>query len=257
MQLSGKVALITGAGSGIGKGAALLMAKEGAKIAALEREAEAAKQTVAQIQETGGEAMPLVADVSRPKQMEKAVQKIVDKWGHLDIVFANAGINGVWAPVEDLQPEEWDETFDVNIKGTFLTVKYAAPHLKKQGGSVIVTSSVNGNRSFSHGVFAYACTKAAQVVFVKCMAVEFAKHGVRINAICPGAIETNIGENTETRNLEHVGLPVEYPEGKQPLSGGKPGTVDQVSQLVLFLASEASNHITGTKIYIDGGSTLV
>ena len=257
MQLNGKVALITGAGSGIGKGAALLMAKEGAKIAALEREAEDAKQTVAQIQETGGEAIALVADVSRPKQMEKAVHKVVDKWGRLDIVFANAGINGVWAPVEDLTPEEWDETFDVNIKGTFLTVKYAAPYLKKQGGSVIVTSSVNGNRSFSHGVFAYACTKAAQVVFVKCMAVEFAKYGVRINAICPGAIETNISENTETRNLEHVGLPVKYPEGNKPLTGGKPGTVDQVSHLVLFLASEASNHITGTKIYIDGGSTLV
>jgi len=257
MQLSGKVALITGAGSGIGKGAALLMAKEGAKIAALEREADAAKQTVAQIQETGGQAMPLVADVSKPKQMERAVQKIVDKWGRIDIVFANAGINGVWAPIEDLEPEEWDQTFDINIKGTFLTVKYAAPHLKKQGGSVIVTSSVNGNRAFSHGVFAYSCTKASQVVFVKCMAVEFAKHGVRINAICPGAIQTNIDENTEARNLEHVGLPVEYPEGQHPLTGGEPGTVDQVSQLVLFLASEASNHITGTKIYIDGGSTLV
>jgi len=257
VQLSGKVALITGAGSGIGKGAALLFAKEGAKVAVLEREGEAAKVTAAQIQETGGEAIALVADVSRPKQMEKVVQKVIDKWGRLDIVFANAGINGVWAPIEDLEPEEWDQTFDVNIKGTFLTVKYAAPHLKKQGGSVIVTSSVNGNRVFSHGAFAYACTKASQIVFVKCMAVEFAKHGVRINAICPGAIETNIEQNTEARNLEHVGLPVEYPEGNHPLSGGKPGTVDQVSQLVLFLASEASNHITGTKLYIDGGSTLV
>jgi NAD(P)-dependent dehydrogenase (short-subunit alcohol dehydrogenase family) len=257
MQLSGKVALITGAGSGIGKGAALLLAKEGAKIAALEREAEAAKQTVAQIRETGGEALPLVADVSRPKAVEKAVQKVADKWGRLDIVFANAGINGVWAPLEELKPEEWDETFDINIKGTFLTVKYAAPHLKRQGGSVIVTASVHGNRVFSPGAFPYACTKSAQVTFVKCMAVEFAKHGVRINAICPGAIETNIGENTEARHLEHVGLPVKYPEGNKPLTGGKPGTVDQVAQLVLFLASEASNHITGTRTYIDGGSTLI
>lgn len=257
MQLTGKVALITGAGSGIGKGAALLLAKEGAKIAALEREADAAKQTVAQIQETGGEAIALVADVSRPKSVEKAVQKVADQWGRIDIVFANAGINGVWAPLDELLPEEWDETFDINIKGTFLTVKYTISHLMKQGGSIIVTSSVNGNRVFKPGAVAYACTKSAQVTFVKCMAVEFATHGVRINAICPGAIETNISENTETRHLEHIGLPVEYPEGNQPLSDGKPGTVDQVSQLVLFLASEASNHITGTKMYIDGGSTLI
>src|SRR3712207_3969689 len=121
MQLRDKVALITGAGSGIGKASALLLAKEGARIAALEREGDAAKRTVEQITETGGQAIPLIADVSKPKQMERAVQKVIDKWGRLDIVFANAGINGVWAPIEELQPEEWDETMDVNLKGTFLT----------------------------------------------------------------------------------------------------------------------------------------
>jgi len=256
MQLKDKVALITGAGSGIGKASALLLAKEGAKVAVLEREAENAKRTVEQITETGGQAIAVVADVSKPRQMERAVQKIIDKWDRLDIVFANAGINGVWAPIEELKPEEWDDTFDINIKGTFLTVKYAAPYLKKQGGAVVVTSSVNGNRVFGPGVFAYACTKAAQVTFVKCMAVDFAKFGVRINAICPGAIDTNIAENTETRDTENLGLPKVFPEGNQPLTG-KPGSADEVAHLVLFLTSDASSHITGTKLYIDGGSTLI
>ena len=257
MQLRDKVALITGAGSGIGKASALLLAKEGAKIAVLEREAEDAKRTVEQITETGGVAIPLVADISKPKQVERAVQKTVDKWGRLDIVFANAGINGVWTPIEELEPDEWDQTFDINLKGTFLTLKYAAPHLKKQGGAIVVTSSVNGNRVFNPGAFAYACTKGAQVILVKCMAVDFAKYGIRINAICPGAIETNISENTEQRNMEHLGLPKKFPEGNQPLTDGKPGTADQVAHLVLFLASDASSHITGTKLYIDGGSTLI
>lgn len=254
MQLSGKVALITGAGSGIGKAAALLLAKEGAKIGALEVEAEDAQTTVAQITETGGEALALKADISKPKQVQAAVDKLIKRWGQLDIVFANAGINGVWAPLEEIKPEEWDATLETNLKGTFLTIQAASPHLKKQGGAIVVTSSINGTREFHGERVVYACTKAAQVVMVKCLAVEFAKHGVRINAICPGGIQTNIQENTEARNVEEVGLKTEYPEGRQPLNKG---VADQVAHLVLFLASDASNHISGTEIFIDGAETLV
>ena len=254
MQLSGKVALITGAGSGIGKAAALLLAREGAKIGALEVEEQDAQKTVEQITETGGEALALRADVSKPKEVQAAVKKMVDEWGRLDIVFANAGVNGVWAPIEELEPDEWDATQAINLKGTYLTIKYAIPHLKEQGGAIVVTSSINGTREFVGERVAYACTKASQVVMVKCLAVDFAKYNVRINAICPGGIQTNIGENTEARNTEEVGLPVEYPEGRQPLNKG---VANHVAHLVLFLASEASNHITGTEIFIDGGETLV
>jgi len=258
MQLTGKIALITGAGSGIGKAAAQLLAKAGAKIAALGRTEEELKETVAQIQGDQGEAMPLVADISQPDQMQKATQQIVDQWGRIDIVFANAGINGVWAPLEELAPEEWDKTLNVNLKGTFLTVKYAVPYLKQQGGSVIVTSSVNGTRVFSNtGATAYSCSKAAQVAFTKMVALELAKHRIRVNVICPGAIETDINESTERRDLEHIQEPVEFPEGKIPLTDGKPGTSEQVAQLVLFLASEASSHITGTEMWIDGGESLL
>lgn len=258
MQLAGKVALITGAGSGIGKAAAILLAKEGAKVAALGRSEDELKETIATIQNGGGEAIAAIADISQTQPMQQAVNQIIDKWGRLDIVFANAGINGVWASLEDLDPDEWDKTMNVNLKGTFLTVKYAVPHLKKQGGSVIITSSVNGTRMFSNtGATAYACTKAAQVAFTKMVALELAEHRIRVNVICPGAIETNIDQNTEHRDLDKVREPVEYPEGQIPLTDGKSGTSEQVAQLVLFLASDNSSHISGTEIWIDGAQSLL
>lgn len=258
MQLTNKVALVTGAGSGIAKATAKLFAVEGAKVAALGRTKEELEATVNEIQAHNGEAIPLIADISQPEEMQQAMQQIADKWGRLDIVFANAGINGVWAPIEDLTPEEWDKTININLKGTFLTVKYAVPHLKKQGGSIIITSSVNGTRMFSNsGATAYSCSKAAQVAFAKMVALELAKHRIRVNVICPGAIESNIGDSTQTRNLEEIKEPVEFPEGKIPLTDGKPGTSEQVAQLVLFLASDASSHISGTPIWIDGAESLI
>jgi NAD(P)-dependent dehydrogenase (short-subunit alcohol dehydrogenase family) len=258
MQLTNKVALITGAGSGIGKAAALLLAKEGAKIAAIDHTPEESQETIEKIRQSGGEAITTIADISQPDQMQKAFQTIGEQFGQIDIVFANAGINGVWAPIEELTPEEWDKTIQTNLKGTFLTVKYAVPYLKRNGGSVIVTSSVNGTRIFSNtGATAYSCSKAAQVAFTKMVALELAEHRIRVNVVCPGAIETDIGESTKQRDLEKIKEPVEFPQGRIPLTDGKPGTADQVAQLVLFLASDASSHITGTEVWIDGAESLL
>lgn len=258
MQLEGRVALITGAGSGIGKAAALLLAREGARIGALGRSHGDVRETVEEIEQSGGAALALVADIAEPEAMQKATGDLAGRWGRIDIVFANAGINGVWAPLEDLTPEEWDKTLNINLKGTFLTVKYAVPHLKKRGGSVIITSSVNGTRIFSNtGATAYSCSKAAQVAFAKMTALELARDRIRVNVICPGAITTDIAENTERRNLDRIKEPVEFPEGKIPLTDGKPGTAEQVARLALFLASDASDHITGTEMWIDGGESLL
>lgn len=258
MQLSNKVALITGAGSGIAQATALLMAKQGAKIAALDHTEENVQKTVDQIQQMQGEAIVLVADISQPAEMQAAVKKTVDAFGRIDIVFANAGINGVWAPIDELTPEEWDKTIDINLKGTFLTVKYTVPHLKRQGGSIIITSSVNGTRVFSNtGATAYSCTKAAQVAFTKMVALELAKHRIRVNVICPGAIDTAINDSTQQKDLEKIKEPVEFPKGRIPLTDGESGTADQVAQLVLFLASDASSHISGTEVWIDGAESLL
>jgi NAD(P)-dependent dehydrogenase (short-subunit alcohol dehydrogenase family) len=257
-ELKGKVALITGAGSGLGKAAALLLAKQGAKIAALGRTEDELLKTVEEIKRSKGEAIHLLADIAQAADMERAIADLVKQFGRLDIVFANAGINGVWSPIEDLKPEEWDQTININLRGTFLTVKYAIPHLKKQGGSIIITSSVNGTRIFSNtGATAYSCTKAAQLAFMQMAALELAKHKIRVNAICPGAIESQIDENTKKRDLEKAEEPVKFPEGKIPLTDGKPGKSEQVADLVFFLASDKSSHITGTPIWIDGAESLL
>lgn len=258
MTVRGKVALVTGGASGLGKAAAERLAREGAKVAVLGRSDDENRQVADAITAAGGEAIPVNADISDPAAMQRAVEQVVGRWGRLDIVFANAGINGVWAPLEDLTPEDWQKTININLNGTFYTIKYAAPYLKKQGGSIIITSSVNGTRIFSNtGATAYSCTKAAQVAMAKMLALELAKHKVRVNVICPGAIESQIDENTEKRNVEREKEPVEFPEGEIPLTDGVPGKAEDVGDLVLFLASDQSKHISGTEVWIDGAQSLL
>jgi NAD(P)-dependent dehydrogenase (short-subunit alcohol dehydrogenase family) len=258
MVLENKVALITGAGSGIGKAAALRLAQEGAKVAILSRTAKELEKVADEIRSAGGEALVITADVSKPEEMEQAAKQVAEQWGRLDIVFANAGINGLWAPIEDLTPDEWNKTIGINLSGTFYTIKYAVPYLKRQGGAVVVTASVNGTRIFSNtGATAYSSTKAAQVAMTKMLALELAKDKVRVNVLCPGWIESDIAHNTEQRNLENIRLPVEFPDGRIPLTNGKAGKSEEVAELVLFLVSDMSSHITGTEVWIDGAESLL
>lgn len=254
----GKVALVTGAGSGIGRASALLLAREGAAVGLLGRTESELKEAAREIEQKGGRAHVLLADVADAPAVQAAVERLVGVEKGLQIVFANAGVNGVWAPIEELAVEEWQRTLAINLSGTFFTLKYATPHLKRHGGSVIVCSSVNGTRMFSNtGATAYACSKAAQVAMVKMLAVELGPHAVRVNVVCPGAIDTDIDDNTQQRNVDKVKPPVEYPEGSIPLTKGAPGKAEQVADLVLFLASQRSSHISGSEIWIDGAQSLV
>jgi len=258
MQLSGRTAFVTGGSSGIGKAAALLLAKEGARTAIFSRSREDIDQTVSEISAQGGEVLGLTGDVSIPEDLQQAYRQIEQRWGRLDIVFANAGINGVWAPLDELSPEDWDQTLNINLRGTFLTVKYALPLLKRNGGSVIITSSVNGTRMFSNtGATAYATSKAGQVAFGKMMALELAPDRIRVNVICPGAIESEIHASTEQRDLDKVKTPVNFPKGQIPLTGGEMPPAEKVARLVVFLASDASDHISGSEIYVDGAQSLL
>jgi NAD(P)-dependent dehydrogenase (short-subunit alcohol dehydrogenase family) len=257
-ELAGKVALVTGAGSGIGRASALLLARQGAEVALVGRTDSELQEVARAIRAADGRAHVVVADVSDAASVEQNIQRLVSQTQRLDIVFANAGINGVWAPIEELSAEDWRRTLDINLNGTFYTIKYATPFLKRQGGSVVVCSSVNGTRMFSNsGASAYAASKAAQAALVKMLAVELGPHRVRVNVICPGAIETDIDDNTERRDLEQAKMPVEFPKGQIPLTGRVSGKPEQVAELVLFLSSDRASHISGTEIWIDGAQSLL
>lgn len=259
MELKSQVALVTGAGSGIGKAVSTMLAAKGARVGVLGRTRSEIEKTVAEIMEAGGQAIVLEADVAKEDDMRLAVGNLISAYGRLDIVVANAGINGVWAPIDDLQPDEWDKTISVNLRGTYLTLHTTIPHLKKQGrGSIVVVSSINGNRTFTTpGATAYAVTKAGQVAMVQQLALELAKHHIRINAICPGEIETSIEDNTSQRHMDETVIPVQWPAGQVPISDGKPGRSEDVAEVAVFLASSRSKHVTGVPIYVDGGQGLL
>jgi NAD(P)-dependent dehydrogenase (short-subunit alcohol dehydrogenase family) len=257
-MLENKVAFITGGASGIGAGTAKRFAKEGAKVVLADLQEEEGQQIQQEIEQSGGQALYVKCDVSSPESVQAAINSTIEKFGRLDIVFANAGINGVWTPIEELKPEEWDKTLNINLKGTYLTVHYAVPHLKKAGGgSIMITSSVNGTRTFSSaGASAYSTSKAGQVAFMKMIALELGRDNIRCNAICPGAIHTNIDERTEQRHTDQIGIKVELPEGSPALNEGQGEPVD-VADACLFLASDLSRHVSGVEMFVDGGASLL
>jgi NAD(P)-dependent dehydrogenase (short-subunit alcohol dehydrogenase family) len=256
--LENKVAFITGGASGIGAGMARRFAEEGASIAIADVTREREEQLGSELQAVGRQVLFLECNVSKPDDVQRAIAATVEQFGKLDIVCANAGINGMWAPVEEIEPDEWDRTIDVNLKGTFLTVHYAVPYLKKNGGgSIIITSSVNGTRMFSMpGGSAYSTSKGGQVAFMKMMAVELGRHNIRCNAICPGLINTNIEENTERRHVDKIDIKIKYPTGIPAVQHGM-GEPADVADVCLFLASDESRFVSGVEIYVDGAASML
>ena len=258
-DLANKVAIITGAASGIGKATAISLADKGMKVALVDLNVDDLEEVKVTINNKGQVAISLEANVAEPTSIQQAIDETVEKWQQIDTVFINAGINGAVSSIEDLTPSEWDNTIETNLKSTFLTVKYSVPFMKTNGGSIIITSSINGNRIYKNfGMSAYSTSKAGQAAFGKMAALELAQYNIRVNMICPGAIDTNIEKNTfkDEKHLEEIAIPVEYPEGNQPLSH-QSGSAQQVADLVYFLSSDLSSHITGTEVYIDGAESLL
>jgi NAD(P)-dependent dehydrogenase (short-subunit alcohol dehydrogenase family) len=257
-MLTDKVALVTGGGSGIGEGACHALAKAGAAVAVIDVRDEPATAVAEHIQAEGGSALAAAADVGDERQISEVIARTVDAFGGLHVVFANAGINGMQCPIEDMTLDEWYATINTNLTGTFLTVKHSIPHLRAAGGgSIIITSSVNGSRLF--GLPGYACystSKAGQVAFTKMAAVELARWGIRVNAILPGGVRTNIGERTYRRNLEPITYGISMPASFPPLYG-RPASTDEVAKLILFLASDDSSYVTGAEIVIDAAASLL
>ncbi len=249
-----RVALVTGAGSGIGAATAEILAEEGVGVGLLDQNLSDLHEVSDRLERKGVKTIILQADVGDSLAMKMAFDELISRWGRLDTVIANAGINGVWAPLDDLSVEEWEKTFHVNVQGTFLTLRYSIPHLRQNGGSIVIVASVNGSRTFGNpGASAYAASKAAQVALAKMAARELAIHRIRVNVVCPGSIETHIEASTQRRGLETLGKGGPH---EIPLTSGRPGKPHQVAELICFLTSDRAAHITGTEVFIDGGESL-
>ncbi|EOI00056.1 hypothetical protein UAW_00318 [Enterococcus haemoperoxidus ATCC BAA-382] len=253
-----KKAIITGAASGIGYATAKLFIEKGFIVGLIDADKKRLETISKDFKQSGHECYYRSVDVTDEVSLKKAIDELTDSLEGLDIFFSNAGINGTWAPIETLTIDEWDRTINTNLRSTFLCIKFAIPHMKENGGSIIITSSINGTRIFNNfGASAYSASKAGQVAFTKMAALELARYNIRVNAICPGAIDTAINEKTTySDELKEVEIKVEFPEGNRPLKN-KTGTSKQVAQSVLFLATDASANISGTELYVDGAESLL
>lgn len=251
MRLEGKVALITGAGAGIGKTTALRFAEEGAKVVVTDINLDSAKQTAGEITQAGGEAAAFRHDVSNEDEWKEIANAAVQQFGRIDILFNNAGIYFI-KPLADIELAEWNRMMAINVTGVFLGMKHVMPLMAKQkGGSVINASSIAGLTGAS-GHIAYGASKGAVRTMTKDAVIEYAAAGVRVNSIHPAYINTAMGAYaSEVSQMSEAEL------GKKVAPMGRFGTVEEVANLVVFLASDESSYSTGSEFVIDGGATAI
>jgi len=250
MRLANKVAIITGAGSGLGRASAIMFVKEGAKVVVADINDDSGKETVATIKSSGGEAIFIHTDVSKASDVENLIKTTEDKFGKIDILFNNAGIPHGPTPIEDLPESLWDRVFSVNLKSIFLGAKYAAPVMKKAGKGVIINlASISGIRPRPRSA-AYTTSKAAAIHLTKTLAAELASSNIRVNAINPVAIDTPLLDGL-------IGDGVDVNEAKKALIGSVPlgrlPTPEDIAYAALYLASDESSSVTGSSIDVDGG----
>lgn len=243
----GKVALITGGSSGIGRAAALAFAAEGAKVALGARRESEGQETVRLVEQQGGEALFVPTDVSIPEQMQRLVEAAVSKWGRLDCAVNNAGIEGTpFVPVTEYSIDVFDQVVAINLKGVFLAMKYEVPHLLKQPDSAIVNVSSVAGLIGGPGGSAYYASKHGVIGLTRAVAMENAAAGLRVNAICPGVIRTAMADRFFAGKESIV-------DGLHPMN--RRGTPEEAAASILWLCSPAASFITGQAIPVDGGVT--
>lgn len=254
MRLEGKVALITGAGSGIGRASSLLFAQEGAKVVVSDLNESTALELAEEIAGQGGEATFVTGDVSNSAHAEQMVRKAVDAYGQLDILVNSAGISARNALPEGASPEEiWDKVMDVNLKGTYLVSWHAVPEMEKSGGGSIVNlASIMGVVGYPAGMGGgfnpYVPSKGGVLQFTKNLAIDCASKNIRVNCLCPGYVETNLITGLTSDPESKAALEARHPMGRL----GRP---DEIAKAALFLASDDASYITGAPLMIDGGYT--
>jgi len=252
MELQDKIAIVTGAGSGIGRASSLLMAKQGAKVVLVDFNQTTGEETLQLIKEQGGEAIFVQADVSNSKDAQNYVQTAVDTFGRIDVFFNNAGVIQKFAPLAEVEDAEFDRIMSVNVKGVFLGMKYVLKVMENQGsGSIINTASTAGIRS-EHSASIYSASKHAVVGLTKAAALEYVKKGIRVNAICPGGVKTALTSSVE-RMFTETGY---VPEEVSVMRMGRYAEPNELAEMVVFLSSDKASYMTGSVVVVDGGLTL-
>ena len=251
MRLSGKTAIITGAGGGIGRVTAVLFAREGANLVVTDYNAKSGQETLGEIQAGGGEGLFVQGDVTKPEDAERIVEAALAKYGQIDILFNNAGISRI-GTVETLPVEEFDQVYGVNVRGPFLMSKYVIPHMRKRRSGTIINMGSTAALAAAINMTSYGVTKAAILGLTRAMAADYAQEGIRVNCLCPGATETPLLKQILRER------PPEQSEAfikKHPI--GRLAQPGEIALAALFLASDDSSFMTGAAMSVDGGYTAV
>ena len=251
ITFSGKVAIVTGASSGIGRATAVAMAENGASVAAVARDAAALEETIAECAHHGASAIAIATDLTSPDGANDIVQAAVSRFGGVDVVVNAAGIIATGA-TDATDDATWDRVMDLNVRAPFRLMRAAFPYLKERRGAVVNVSSVNGQRVFPN-LAAYNTSKAALDQLTRCAAIDWAGHGVRVNAVNPGVTVTNLHRRSGMAEEAYAAF-LERSKETHPL--GRPGQATEIAALILFLASEQAGWVTGETIAIDGGRHL-
>jgi NAD(P)-dependent dehydrogenase (short-subunit alcohol dehydrogenase family) len=253
MRVKDRVAIVTGAAKGIGKGIATVLAREGAKVAVADVDAEEGARTAGELARAGGDAFFMRTDVGDEAQVRAMVQQTVDRYGSLSILVNNAAV-GIYTPVHETTLESWERCLRVNLTGPFLCTKYALPHLKQAGGAAIVNiASVHSYQNVG-GTAPYAASKGGLAALTRVMAIDYARDGIRVNAVCPGWVYTPLIERIFRESGDFEGMKRMVTQ-RQLL--GRLGTPEDIGNAVLYLVSNESSFVTGTSLFVDSGLTAL
>ena len=254
MDFTGKVALITGGGNGLGRAAAIGFARHGAKVVVVDRDGPAAEATAGIVRQNGGDALAVTADVTKSAEVKAYVKATIDKYGRIDCFFNNAGIEGKLAPTAEYDEAVFDAVIGVNVKGVFLGLRHVLPEMIKQGsGAIVNTASVAGLVG-SPGMPAYVASKHAVIGLTKTTAGEVARQGIRVNAVCPGPVDTRMIHSIEAQ-IDPANPDTVTKRYQSALPTGRYSTAEEIANMVLFLCSDLASNTTGGQFVVDGGRT--
>ena len=251
-MLKNRIALVTAAGSGIGRAGAIAMAREGAVVVVTDRDGALARETLAQVEAAGGQGVAHTLDVGQDADCRAMVEDVVARWGRIDILHSHAGIQ-IPGRVEDVTPAQMDAAWALNVRAHFVLAQAVIPPMRAQGGGSVIVTASNSGCQYDRGMVSYATTKHAAVAMVKQMAVDYAPENIRFNALCPGFVDTPFNAGFETQMGGRQALE-SYVAGSIPM--GRWASVEEIAHGIVYLASDRSSFVTGLALVIDGGEML-